>query len=277
METYQRSRVGRKRRSSFRVLVAIAALQRATVPRADPLDRSADVVMLNERCCERPPALHTYLSSCQWAQQPTQYHPCGTPVRLAILSAGTWKPIAVHSAHLPTAMSFRRNEQGDHAIDRQAFRSALAHAGRIQPVALGQPALRAVIPGQPTRATLHGQAERLEAFVQRPARTVDGGCVPKRSFGLCQEPLEQVGLALEELVDVLGPLPGIAGFAGEREIAYAARATTGAAHHVLDLQRHVCGTTVCTLPSPLLEQIRAHLAACQRPLLILHTRNFRLF
>src|SRR5436309_1493667 len=40
VETHQRSHGGRKRHSSFGVLVAIAALQRATVPRADPLDRS---------------------------------------------------------------------------------------------------------------------------------------------------------------------------------------------------------------------------------------------
>ena len=138
METHQRSRGGRKRRSSFRVLVAIAALQHVTVPRADPLDRSCWC-----RDVEGPAAANghpPYMRACLLASGHNSTHEITRLEPLYALSdfrAGAWKPIAVHAAHLPTAMSFRCNEQGHHAIDRQALRGALAHAGRIQPVALG--------------------------------------------------------------------------------------------------------------------------------------------
>ena len=123
--------------------------------------------------------------------------------------------------HLPVVPAQCRDLQRHHALPAELLRSSGAHGDRIQPMGLGHAALRPVPFCSPATSCLHGQPERMQAVIERPARTVYRRRIPQGRLGL------RLHLGMAELRGGLVPLLLVAGMAGRRQIRHPIGATTG--------------------------------------------------
>ena len=179
------------------------------------------------------------------------------------------KPAGIRPALLPGAMPRGADVEWSDGSNQQPIRRGRSHTGRIQPVAFGQTAPRAIVLCAPAGADLHGHPRGLQPPIQRPARAVDRRRVLQRLFRQRLKP------GKPELRRRLRVLALVAGTAREREVAHAVGATAAARRQVFDLQWYIRHATVGAAAPPLVEQILAHFVARQFALLVVHTADFR--
>src|SRR5262249_45414665 len=135
--------------------------------------------------------------------------------------------IPVGPAHLAHAMPGGHDRDRKNACTREAVWRSRAHAGRVEPVRLGQPSLGAVPLRASARADFYRQYRVQEAAVERPARGIHRGRVRERPLRL------RLQLREAELHRRPRPLALITGFAGERQVADPISAAPAPGRHVL--------------------------------------------
>ena len=132
------------------------------------------------------------------------------------------------------------------------FRSALAHARRIEPVLFGQFSHRPIELRQTARTTFDWHSQGPQSFVQGPSDRVNGGGILERRFALSQNASKQVRFLSQEHANILGSFVFIAGVTGQTKIADSIGSPSGFSLNMLHLQRDVVSTTIGTGPLPFL-------------------------
>src|SRR5258707_7121430 len=187
------------------------------------------------------------------------------------------KSDVVDIAFLPASMPFGGDLQGSNPCQTEVFRRALTNVRRVNPMILRQVLRRSVEFRQTARATLDGQAQRLQSLKQGPSCCVDGGGILQRFLRLIENLLEQLRLFNEKHSDIQRPFRQIAGFTGQTQVAETIATLFGSGPDVCDLQRHVGLLAIATVPPPLFQQVFPDLVALEDTLLVFQIADFRVF
>jgi len=181
---------------------------------------------------------------------------------------GAREAVLIHRAHLSPPAPNGLNTPGLQLFRR--LRWIVAHTSRIQPVVFRVAQPNAVLLGAPATP----ERDRQSQFLERVPNRVSGGVhrrrIRKRLSGLRQYPFQSCWIMCQELSHIPTPLSLVAGMARNEQVADAIASTPRLRVDVLYLKRYILRATVGTLAAPLLQQVLAHLVACQFALLVLN-------
>src|SRR3981081_3695193 len=116
-------------------------------------------------------------------------------------------------------MSHSCDEQWHDTTHVQYVRRTLAHVGRVNPMRFRESSRGPVPLGQSSTPAFNRQAECLETCVECPPRGVYSGCIFEWRFGLGKNAPQELRRLLEKYAELLRALEGIAGTAGQGQLA----------------------------------------------------------
>src|SRR5260370_42068960 len=146
----------------------------------------------------------------------------------------------------------RRTVQGT-----QVLGSRGSATGRIDPVRLGEGPLLPVPFGESSRASLDGEARRLEPLIDGPSRRVDRGRIFERRFPLGLHPREHLWSVGQEVFNGLITFLLITETTRDHQIGNPVAASTTLRNNMIDLQWNPCGLAVRAVMLPFGQQLVA--------------------
>jgi len=156
-------------------------------------------------------------------------------------------------------------------------RAHVSGAEGVQGVSLGDGKPMAVVFGASAAAGGDRQAGCDQSVEEGPAGGVDGCGIGQRLMQLPFDVLDPSRVFRKKGLDGLAALLLVAGDAGEGEVADPVGAASSFGTDVIDVERNVLRIAVGALPAPLFEQVLAQLIAHKGAILVLGSRDLRVF
>ncbi len=196
---------------SFRIAIAIVAMQGLAIAMADPLP--APVFGANIKRTARSRQHPPNMRACPFSlghDRPHQVAGLVAKMSLFALPMPNGEAILIRAAHLPVAVTRRLDQQRHHLTGHQRFGGAGTDTGRIQPMRFGQTACAPVVFGQAPTTRLERQAGGLEALKETPARRIHRRRLLEWRLCLGEYAGQDIGLVGKKGADLLCSFRGVA-------------------------------------------------------------------